>query len=83
MNSLRRHHTTITFNTSILVNRGSLCLPPRVSPARRKTHPITSRATLRHGSHNQRTQRSPHKIDPRSCLRGWHANTFLKDPRHG
>jgi len=82
MNPLRAHET-IAFNTSILVNRGALYLPPIISPARRGTHFKISLATPQHPSPKSRTQRLPHKPHSKSCLRTWHANTFLKDFRCG
>jgi hypothetical protein len=82
MNPLRRH-PTLAFNTSIIVNLGALCLPPITPLASRKTHPKTSLATPRHRSPHAKTLRLPHKTDPRSALRRWHANSFLKDRRRG
>lgn len=82
MTPLRRHHK-IAFNTNIIVNLDSLSQPPIASPEWCKIHPLILRATPRHASHNRRTQKLPHKIHPSSCLRGWHANTFLKDLRGG
>ena len=78
-----RSQDTLAFNTSRIVNRCALYLPPITSPARRKTLDTTSLATPCRPMRNRKDQRLPPNTHPRSYRRTWHANTFFKDLRCG